>query len=60
MHGQYNDSHYGRCPVSGRERFETVPYSSGNSEKRWVPEPDPYLTRGQAWNDKPVKIYVAT
>jgi len=25
---------------------------SGNPEMPWIPEPAPYLIRGQAWNDK--------
>jgi hypothetical protein len=30
----------------------------GNPERHWIPEPAPYLIRGQARNDKQQKIYV--
>jgi hypothetical protein len=31
---------------------------SGNSEKHLIPEPAPYLIRGQARNDQQEKIYI--
>ena len=32
--------------------------ASGNPERHWIPEPGPYLIRGQARNDKQREIYI--